>query len=153
MRWKIVPCYWIATRVLVSVAERCFHSQDQTRHLPERYSTTVPANTNYIWWNGVPLHSPSTTALLTVCRLQMWHEVAIFEVSPDLVSDNTLNDLRDEGQIGDGAVISRFIWISITFLQNRCYDCSLLWRRKAALLKRCSTHSPDDWQKDINHLT
>jgi len=21
--------------------------------LPERYSTTVPANTNYIWWNAV----------------------------------------------------------------------------------------------------
>jgi len=33
----------------------------------------------------------------------MWHDVAIFEVSPDLVSNNTLNDLRDEGQIGDGA--------------------------------------------------
>jgi len=24
------------------------------RHLPERYGTTVSANTNYIWWNAVP---------------------------------------------------------------------------------------------------
>jgi len=48
----------------------------------------------------------------------MWHEVAIFEVSPDLVSNKTLNNLRDEGQIGDGVVISRFVRISITFLQN-----------------------------------
>jgi len=43
-----------ATCVLVSVAERCFLSQDLTRHLPERYSATVPANTDYIWWNAVP---------------------------------------------------------------------------------------------------
>jgi len=38
----------------VSVAERCFLRQDLTQHLLERYSTTVLADTNCIWWNAVP---------------------------------------------------------------------------------------------------
>ena len=52
---SIIHCHnSVSVKLLSGQLAECYSSAVGTRHLLERYSTTVPANTNYIWWNAVP---------------------------------------------------------------------------------------------------
>ena len=52
---SIIHCHnSLSVTLLSGQLAECYSSAIVTRQLLERYSTTVPANTNYIWWNAVP---------------------------------------------------------------------------------------------------
>ena len=58
--------------------------------------------------------------------LEWWHQVSLSEVPSDLLRNQPLNDLRGEGQVGNGSIVLEIIRVSIRFLQDWCDDSDLL---------------------------
>ena len=71
------------------------------------------------------------------------------KVLRQLTNDNSLHDLRHEGEVRDRSIILHIAWIQTWFLQCRCHNGSCLGRRQTTLLERGITQSCEEWKQDF----